>query len=301
MASKGAYKRLAKEYMLITQNPPPFIQAKPLEDDILEWHYVVRGPPDSPYAGGEYHGKLIFPDSYPYKPPGIKMFTPNGRFQTDYRLCLSMSDYHPASWNPAWSVATILTGLLSFMLEDTPTTGSIKTTTEEKRLFAIQSHAWNRKNSKFRAVFPELCIETPLISAPIATVDVSTTPTQQNEIADPHVDTTRRRVIRPTETSPSALLDPSKPAAAGALHHNATKKKTKNSPVASSPPSSKESATPTTLSTSAALVLSNAVIAVRSRAWGIAIGVVLLYLVVVKVMSRVALAEQRVANGGASV
>ena len=29
-----------------------------------------------------------------------------------------MSDYHPESWNPAWSVSTILKGVLSFMLSD---------------------------------------------------------------------------------------------------------------------------------------------------------------------------------------
>ena len=39
-----------------------------------------------------------------------------GRFQPDTRLCLSMSDFHPSTWNPSWSVATILTGLLSFMV-----------------------------------------------------------------------------------------------------------------------------------------------------------------------------------------
>ncbi|KAJ3271413.1 Ubiquitin-conjugating enzyme E2 6, partial [Blyttiomyces sp. JEL0837] len=61
MATKGAYKRLSKEYMMITQNPPPFIIAKPLDSNILEWHYIIQGPPDSPYEGGEYHGKLIFP------------------------------------------------------------------------------------------------------------------------------------------------------------------------------------------------------------------------------------------------
>ena len=44
------------------------------------------------------------------------MMTPNGRFQTNTRLCLSISDFHPDTWNPAWSVATILTGLLSFMV-----------------------------------------------------------------------------------------------------------------------------------------------------------------------------------------
>ncbi|KAJ3164023.1 Ubiquitin-conjugating enzyme E2 6 [Geranomyces variabilis] len=168
MATKGAHKRLTKEYITIAKNPPDYIVAKPLESNILEWHYVIRGPPDSVYAGGEYHGKVIFPSDYPFKPPSIKMLTPNGRFQTDYKLCLSMSDYHPKTWNPAWSVSTILTGLLSFMLEDAPTTGSIKTTTAEKRIYAHKSHAVNLTNARFKEVFPELCTPelAPLPNAP---------------------------------------------------------------------------------------------------------------------------------------
>lgn len=34
---------------------------------------VQRGPPDSPFAGGEFHGVLLFPSEYPFKPPGIKV------------------------------------------------------------------------------------------------------------------------------------------------------------------------------------------------------------------------------------
>ena len=52
-------------------------------------------------AGGVYHGKLLFPAAYPFKPPSILMLTPNGRFAVNQRLCLSMSDYHPESWNRA--------------------------------------------------------------------------------------------------------------------------------------------------------------------------------------------------------
>lgn len=40
------------------------------------------------------------------------------RFKTNTRLCLSISDFHPDTWNPAWSVSTILTGLLSFMVSN---------------------------------------------------------------------------------------------------------------------------------------------------------------------------------------
>lgn len=73
------------------------------------------------YTGGYYHGKLVFPPDYPFKPPRISMITPNGRFATNKRLCLSISDFHPDTWNPAWSVATILTGLLSFMVSNSTT------------------------------------------------------------------------------------------------------------------------------------------------------------------------------------
>ncbi len=56
MASKQAHKRLTKEYLAIQQSPPPFILARPKESNILEWHYVLTPPGDSPFAGGEYHG-----------------------------------------------------------------------------------------------------------------------------------------------------------------------------------------------------------------------------------------------------
>lgn len=61
-----------------------------------------------------------------------------------------MSDFHPSSWNPSWSVATILNGLLSFMVTDETTTGSIKTTDAEKRIYAARSHKFNMSSSKFR-------------------------------------------------------------------------------------------------------------------------------------------------------
>jgi ubiquitin-conjugating enzyme E2 J2 len=58
-------------------------------------------------------------------------------------------------WNAAWSVATILTGLLSFMLSDEITAGAVKTTDAQKREFAAKSHAFNLNSKKFREIFPK--------------------------------------------------------------------------------------------------------------------------------------------------
>ncbi|XP_055382598.1 ubiquitin-conjugating enzyme E2 J2-like [Condylostylus longicornis] len=151
--------RLQQEYLRLKKDPVPYIYAEPLPSNILEWHYVIKGPEDSPYFCGYYHGKLLFSNEYPFKPPSIYMFTPNGRFKTNTKLCLSISDFHSDTWNPSWSVATILIGLLNFMLDSIPTLGSITSSLYEKKMYAKNSLKFNLKNSNFRELFPNLVDE----------------------------------------------------------------------------------------------------------------------------------------------
>jgi len=155
MATRKYVKRLQREYLLIQKNPPPYIDAAPLPENILEWHYCLSGLEDCPYSGGYYHGKLVFPPEYPMKPPAIYMITPNGRFHTNTRLCLSISDFHPDQWNPSWTVEGILKGLLSFMLSDDSTAGSMQSTTEQKKSFAAKSLLANLRDDTFVRLFPE--------------------------------------------------------------------------------------------------------------------------------------------------
>jgi ubiquitin-conjugating enzyme E2 J2 len=135
--------QLTREYQTISANPPPYIVAHPSESNILEWHYILTGPPDTPYQGGQYWGTLLFPPEYPFAPPSIRMHTPSGRFQPSARLCLSISDFHPKSFNPAWEVSTILIGLMSFMTSDEMTTGSVNATEAQRKVFAARSRWWN--------------------------------------------------------------------------------------------------------------------------------------------------------------
>ena len=81
-------------------------------------------------------GRIMFPKEYPLKPPGIEMLTPNGRFKPGTKICMSMSDYHPETWNPSWNVQTIIIGLISFMCTDEITAGSVRTTDDQKRILA---------------------------------------------------------------------------------------------------------------------------------------------------------------------
>ena len=45
------------------------------QDNLFEWHFTIRGPADSEFDGGVYHGRIILPPEYPMKPPSIILLT----------------------------------------------------------------------------------------------------------------------------------------------------------------------------------------------------------------------------------
>jgi erythromycin esterase-like protein/ubiquitin-protein ligase len=152
LLSRASTQRLMKEFQRLERMPPPGIVTRPLESDLLEWHFILFCE-QPPYSGGEYHGRLNFPASYPMAPPSFRILTPSGRFEPGARLCLSMSDYHPESWNPSWSVETLLVGLLSFMYEESNAIGSISASTAERRKLAAASKAFNKQNAIYLELF----------------------------------------------------------------------------------------------------------------------------------------------------
>ena len=66
--------------------PPRPAVATPAEHDMFEWRFTIRGPPDTDFAGGVYHGRILLPPDYPFKPPDIIFLTPSGRFECGVKV-----------------------------------------------------------------------------------------------------------------------------------------------------------------------------------------------------------------------
>ncbi|XP_057679217.1 ubiquitin-conjugating enzyme E2 J1 isoform X3 [Corythoichthys intestinalis] len=134
-----AVKRLMKEAAEL-RDPTEHYHAQPLEDNLFEWHFSVRGPPDSDFDGGIYHGRILLPPEYPMKPPSIILLTPNGRFEVGKKICLSISGHHPETWQPSWSIRTALIAIIGFMpTKGEGAIGSLDYTPEERRVLAKKS------------------------------------------------------------------------------------------------------------------------------------------------------------------
>ena len=136
-------KRILQEVRELAQNGQDdlaIFAASPLEDNLFEWLFAVSGPPGTEFAGGVYLGRILLPPEYPMRPPAFAFLTPNGRFETGVRVCLSISQHHPEEWQPSWGVRTALTALQAFL--PTPgrgAVGSLDLKPEERRKLAARS------------------------------------------------------------------------------------------------------------------------------------------------------------------
>jgi ubiquitin-conjugating enzyme E2 J1 len=118
--------------------------AAPVDGDLFHWHFTIRGARRTAFEGGVYHGRIIFPPSYPNAPPNIVFLTPNGRFEVGTKICLSISAHHPETWQPAWGVRLMLEALISFL--PTPgenAIGALDAPDSVRQDLAVRSQSWS--------------------------------------------------------------------------------------------------------------------------------------------------------------
>ncbi|KAL6851804.1 UBC-like protein [Trichoderma novae-zelandiae] len=156
-------RRILREAAELSNAPSPDYTAEPLESDLFEWHFTLRGPPNSPYSQGIYHGRIILPPAYPLRPPSFRFSTPNGRFEANREICLSISGHHEETWQPAWGIRTALVALRSFMETDVlGQLGGLETTGAVRRRLAQESTSFKcavcaRTNADIIAECEERC------------------------------------------------------------------------------------------------------------------------------------------------
>ena len=136
--SNISLKRIQKEFKDMINDPSDNFYANPIKDDMFCWHFTIRGPPDTEFEGGLYHGIIKLPMSYPNRPPSIMFLTPNGRFDVNMDVCLSMTRYHKEEWQAAWTIRSMLEAIIAFfpVKEDHDAIGALDSSVESRKKFA---------------------------------------------------------------------------------------------------------------------------------------------------------------------
>lgn len=114
-----ALRRITRELADLTADPPANCSAGPEGDDMYRWEGVIFGPSDSPYAGGVFKLKILFPVDYPFKCPTVtfttKIYHPN--INAAGIICL---DILKNQWSPALTVSKVLLSICSLLTDPNP-------------------------------------------------------------------------------------------------------------------------------------------------------------------------------------
>ena len=74
-----AQEQIKQEFKEISLTPTAsigFSVGLPDENNIFEWRCTLMGPQDSPYKGGLFYLKVLFPNDYPQSKPEVRFITP---------------------------------------------------------------------------------------------------------------------------------------------------------------------------------------------------------------------------------
>ena len=114
-----ALRRIQRELADIQKDPPSNCSAGPEGEDLFKWEGVIMGPNDSPYQGGVFRLKIVFPVDYPFKPPHLqfqtKIYHPN--INSAGLICL---DILKGQWSPALTISKVLLSITSLLTDPNP-------------------------------------------------------------------------------------------------------------------------------------------------------------------------------------
>jgi ubiquitin-conjugating enzyme E2 G1 len=123
-----AMKRLVSEYKQHQKDPNYFYSVCPDENNFMKWNFTMIGPPESLYEYGMFSGFIVFPKTYPIKPPTVTfdkdIWHPN--VYTNGKVCISIlhegvDQYGYESsmerWNPSHGVESIMISINSMLAD----------------------------------------------------------------------------------------------------------------------------------------------------------------------------------------
>jgi ubiquitin-conjugating enzyme E2 D/E len=113
-------KRVLKELKDLEKNPLVNCKAGPISDsDIMVWQAEIIGPDDTPYQGGRFKLKIVFPSEYPFKAPKVQFTTriyhPN--INSGGAICL---DILKEQWSPVLTIGKVLLSVSSLLSDPNP-------------------------------------------------------------------------------------------------------------------------------------------------------------------------------------
>jgi ubiquitin-conjugating enzyme E2 Z len=125
--TKETIQRLLSDVKMIMKNPltDNGIYYVHDDEDMMKGYAMIVGPSETPYFGGFYFFKIVYPADYPHSPPTVSYHT-NGdgiRFNPNLykcgKVCISiLNTWRGEQWTSCQTISTLLLALCTLLCKD---------------------------------------------------------------------------------------------------------------------------------------------------------------------------------------
>jgi len=100
-------RRIQKEISDLTTRPLTGITVEPDESNLYHWSCVIKASADSPYKNGKFKFNIVFPETFPFKPPEVafvtKIYHPGINEKGEICIAILRDE-----WKPSISISSVL-------------------------------------------------------------------------------------------------------------------------------------------------------------------------------------------------
>ncbi len=141
-------KRLQAQYRFAIKAPHEHLMFYMDETKINVWYIMIHnvaGDNDE-FMGGEYLVRIELPEDFPFKPPHFYFLTPQGVYDINKKICISIGEFHKDDYLSTLGVlgfcAQLVSGLIGWKSLGHGI-ALINTSIAAKRTMASESRAYN--------------------------------------------------------------------------------------------------------------------------------------------------------------
>jgi ubiquitin-protein ligase len=162
---------LLSQYRAYVAAPYPNLLARPDDQDLRVWHFLVAGL-EEPYTGGEYLFRLTAPDEFPARPPRFEFLTHNGVYALGGPICISIGEFHADNrpgrdgahgWRPSLGMHGFATQVVNGMIVPDTLGSGIRIDIQPRAIRAILAKNSRKTNACYYpslvAAFEALAVE----------------------------------------------------------------------------------------------------------------------------------------------
>src|ERR1700753_4150528 len=94
------------QYKKAISTPDEYVKYIISDDDISTWYVLLGGMDgnENEFMQGEFLVRIKLPINYPYSPPEFYFMTPQGVYDVEKKVCISIGEYHSDNYRAVLGV-----------------------------------------------------------------------------------------------------------------------------------------------------------------------------------------------------